>query len=181
MRRAHAHDHRLAIEGFKALLEVATMSWGDEFQSLPAPTMGFELRPSGLEFLLARDLLTLGGFLKLRVDGRPLALVEGELGQAAFVVDRHRRFILDRALDVVDADVVTEYGAGIGVPKLDRRSGESNKGSIGQGIAHVASIAVDKVVLAAMGFVSNDHDVTALGKRRVGIALLLGKELLDGW
>ena len=31
-----------------------------------------------------------------------------------------------------------------------------------------------------MGFVSNDHDVTALGKRRVGVALLLGKELLDG-
>ena len=38
---------------------------------------------------------------------------------------------------------------------------------------------VDKVVLAAVGFVSNDHDVTALGKRRVGVALLLGKELLD--
>ena len=31
-----------------------------------------------------------------------------------------------------------------------------------------------------MGFVGNDHDVTALGKRRVGIALLLGEELLDG-
>ena len=31
-----------------------------------------------------------------------------------------------------------------------------------------------------MGLIGNDDDVAALGKRRVGIALLLGEELLDG-
>ena len=44
----------------------------------------------------------------------------------------------------------------------------------------MAGIAVDEVVLAAVGFVGNDHDVAALGERRVGVALLLGEELLNG-
>ena len=116
----------------------ATMSWATSSQALLRADNSFQLRPSGLELLFTLDFLALGRFLELRVDGRAHALVDIQLGQAAFVVDRHRRFILDRALDAVDADVVTEYGAGIGVPKLDRRSGESNKGGFGQGIAHVA-------------------------------------------
>ncbi len=44
----------------------------------------------------------------------------------------------------------------------------------------MAGIAVDEVVLAPVGLIGNDDDVAALGKRRVGIALLLGEELLDG-
>ena len=135
---AHAHHHRLAIEGFKALPEVGDNVLGDDRQALFGANDGFDLCPLGLELLLTPDLLTLGGFLELWVDCRFLALVEGELSQSAFVVDRYRGLVLDGALDVIDADVVTEYGAGIGVPKLDRRSGESNKGGIGQGIAHVA-------------------------------------------
>ena len=100
---------------------------GDERQALFGTNDGFQLCPLGLELLLTPDLLTLGGFLELWVDSRFLALVEGELGQSAFVVDRYRGLVLDGALDVIDADVVTEYSAGIGVPKLDRGSREADK------------------------------------------------------
>ena len=92
---AHTHDHRLAIEGFKALLEVGDDVLGDESQALLRADDGFQLRPSGLELLLTLDFLALGRFLELRVDGRSHALVDIQLGQAAFVVDRHRRFILE--------------------------------------------------------------------------------------
>ena len=74
-----------------------------------------ELRPLGLELLPALDLLALGGFLELRVDVRPLALLQGQLGEAALVVDGHRGPVLDGTLDVVDADVVSEHGARVGV------------------------------------------------------------------
>ena len=134
---AHAHDHRLALEGF-------------------------ELCPLRLELLLTPDLLTLGGLLELWVDSRFPALVEGEFGQSAFIVDGYRGLVLDGALDVIDADIVAEYGPGVGVPELDRCSREADKGSLGQGIAHVAGIAVDEVVLAAVCLVSDDHDIAPL-------------------
>ena len=52
---------------------------------------------------------------------------ELELGQPALVVDRHGRAVLDGALDVVDADVVAEDGARVGVGLLDRRAGEADE------------------------------------------------------
>ena len=53
---AHAHDHRLAIKGFKTLLEVGHDVLGDERQALFGANDGFQLCPSGLELLLALDL-----------------------------------------------------------------------------------------------------------------------------
>ena len=47
-------------------------------------------------------------------------------------------------------------------------------------VAHVTGEAVDEIVLTAMGLIGNDHDVAALGERRVAIALFFGEELLDG-
>ena len=177
---AHADDHRLAIHGFEALVEVNDDVPGDEFHALLRPDDRFELRPPGFELLLAVDLLALGRFLEARVDLRPLALVERQLGEPALVVDRHRRLVLDRALDVVDADVIPEHGAGVGVLKLDRRAGEADERGVGQRIAHMARIAVEEVVLAAMRLVGDDDDVTAAGEHRVAIPLLLREEFLDG-
>ena len=85
-----------------------------------------------------------------------------------------------RALDVIDADIVAKHGAGVGVPQFDGCPGEADEGGLGQGIAHVAGEPVDEVVLAAVRLVGDDHDVAALGKRRAGVALLLGEELLNG-
>ena len=70
--------------------------------------------------------------------------------------------ILDRALDVVDADVVAEDSTGVGVFKLNGCAGESYVRGVGQGVAHVVGEAVNKVVLAAVGFVGDDYDVAPL-------------------
>ena len=107
------------------------------------------------------------------------SLVQLQLGQAALVVDRHRGPVLHRALDVVDADVVPEHGARVGVLELDGRSREADERGVGQRVAHVAGEPVDEVVLAAVGLVGDDHDVVPLRQRGVGVALLLGVELLD--
>ena len=153
---------------------------GDERDALLRADDGFQLRPLGLELFLAVELLALGRFLEPGVDVGLLAFVERQPGEPALVVDRHRRAVLDGALDVVDADVVAEHGARVGVLELDRRAGEADEGRVGQGVPHVAGEAVDEVVLAAMRLVGDDHDVAALRQQRVAVALLLGEELLDG-
>ena len=57
--------------------------------------MRLELRPPGLEFFLALDLLSLGGLLEVRIDQRLLILIELQLGEAALVVDRDGRAVGD--------------------------------------------------------------------------------------
>ena len=156
------------------------MSLRDQLQPLLRADHRLELRPLGLELLLALDLLALGRLLELRVDLRPLGLVERELGQPALVVDRHRGAVLHGALDVVDADVVAEHRARVGVLQLDRRAGEADERGVRQRVAHVAREAVDEVVLAAVRLVGDHHDVAPLGERRVPVALLLREELVDG-
>ena len=91
------------------------MSWATSLRRFSAPTMASSCAHRVFELLLTLDFLALGRFLELRVDSRAHALVHVQLSQAAFVVDRHRRFILDRALDVVDADVVAKHRPGVGV------------------------------------------------------------------
>ena len=62
----------------------------------------------------------------------------------------------------------------MGVPvKPDERG-------VRQRVAHVPREAVDEVVLAAVRLVGDDDDVAPVGEHRVPVALLLGKELLDG-
>ena len=160
---AHADDHGLAVENFEALVEVVNDVLGD----LPDPFLGadygFQLGPPGLELLAALDFLALGDLLELRVDGRFLGVVQGQLGEPALVVDRHGGPVVDGAPDVVDTDVVAEDGAGIGVLELDGSAGEANERGAGQGVAHVAGVPVDEIVLAAVGLVGDDNDVTAFG------------------
>ena len=139
----------------------------------------FELRPLALELLLALDFLAFGRLLELGVDLRPLGRLQLQLGQPALVVDRHRRAVVDGALDVVDADVVAEHRARVGVGLLDRRAGEADERRVRQRVAHVPGEAVDEVVLAAVRLVGDDDDVAPLGQHRVTVALLLGEELLD--
>ena len=153
---------------------------GDDLQALLGADDGLELCPLGLELLLALDLLAFGGVLEVRVDLRPLGFVERELGEAAFVVDGHRGAVLHGALDVVDADVVTEHGARVGILELDRRAGEADERGVRQRVAHVPREAVDEVVLAAVRLVGDHHDVAALGEHRMPVALVFREELVDG-
>ena len=46
--------------------------------------------------------------------------------------------------DVVDADVVAEHGAGVGVLPLNGGAGEADKGSLRQGVAQMPGEAVDE-------------------------------------
>ncbi len=53
-------------------------------------------------------LLSFGDRFELLVDPRQLAFVQPQLGNAALVIDRHRRLVGHGALDVVDAVVIAE-------------------------------------------------------------------------
>jgi hypothetical protein len=65
-------------------------------------------------------------------------------------------------LDVVDADVIAEDGARIGVGLLDRRASEADERRIRQRVAQIARESVDQVVLAAVRFIGDHDDVAAL-------------------
>ncbi|EXI72988.1 MAG: hypothetical protein AW07_02920 [Candidatus Accumulibacter sp. SK-11] len=124
---AHADDHRLALQHLEPFLEMFDDVSGQQLQPPLGADHGLELRPLGLEPFLALDLLAFGRLLEARVDLRPLGLVERQPGQTALVVDRHRGAVLHGALDVVDADVVAEHRARVGVGQLDRRAGEADE------------------------------------------------------
>ncbi|EXI72987.1 MAG: hypothetical protein AW07_02919 [Candidatus Accumulibacter sp. SK-11] len=49
-----------------------------------------------------------------------------------------------------------------------------------QRVAHVARVAVDEVILAAMRLVGDHDDVPPVGEHRVAVALLFREELVDG-
>ncbi len=161
---AHADDHRLAVYRLEPALEVQGDVLRDEPEALFGPDDGLELRPLGFELLFALDFFALGGFLKVRVDSGTFSLVERQLGKAGLVVDRNRRPVLDRALDVVHADVVAEDGARVRIRELDRGAGEADEGGVRQRVAHVAGEAVDEIVLAAVRLVGDHNDVAAPGE-----------------
>jgi hypothetical protein len=84
----------------------------DQAQPLLRTDASGQLRPLGLEAFLAFDLLAFGDLFEAGVDLGPFGLGKFELGQPAFVVDRHRGAVFDRALNVVDADVVAQGRSG---------------------------------------------------------------------
>ena len=177
---AHADDHGLAVKGFKAPVEMLNEIPGNEGQTCFGAHHRFELRPSGFQPFLAGRLFALGGLLEVGVDVRPFPIVQAKLGEPALVVDRNRGLVLNCAPDVVDADVVAEHRSRIGVLALNRRAGKADEGGTRQRVPHVARVPVNEIVLAAVGFVGNDHDVAPVRQRGVAVALFFGQELLDG-
>ena len=83
--------------------------------------------PLRLELLLLRQLLAFGDFLKLRVQLRQFGGVQAQLGNAALVIDRHRGFVGDGALDVVDGNVIAKDRPRVRVRLLDGRAGEPDE------------------------------------------------------
>ena len=152
---------------------------GHEPQPLFRADHRFELRPLGLDLLLALDLLPFGRLLEVRVDLRPFGIIQGQLGQTALVVDGHRGLVLHGPLDVVNADVIPEDGPGVGILQFNGRPRETDERGLGQGITHVPGITVDEVVLAAVRLVGDHDDVPPVRKHGVPVPLLLGEKLLD--
>ena len=97
------------------------------------PDHGFKLGPLGLEGLLFFQLLPFGQFLELGIDVGFFLFVQRQLGEPALVVDGDSCPVLFGASDVIDADVVSKDGTGIGVVQFDGRPGESQEGCFGAG------------------------------------------------
>src|SRR5699024_1070356 len=78
------------------------------------------------------------------------------------------------------AEHLTRVGFGLG----DRGAGEGEQGGVRQRVAQVAGVAVEAVVVAAVGLVDDDEDVASVGEQGVSgprITLVLGPaELLQG-
>ncbi len=86
--------------------------------------------------------LVLGEFFHRVIDDRHLVRVEFQLGKSSFVINRHRRAIFLRLLDVVDMDIVAEDRARIPVLQGYRRTGKGNEGGVFQAVAQVLGVAV---------------------------------------
>ena len=106
-----------------------------------------------------------------------LIVMEPDLGMASVIIDGDSRLVFDSALDIVHVYVLTKNVAGIAVGGRDRRAGVTDKGGVGQGIAHVLGQAIDLVdavfsldkanleaILGTVGFIHNKDDVAPLGQ-----------------
>src|SRR5258708_5235603 len=84
-------------------------------------------------------------FLEMRDHSRLLCIRQFELCQSAFVIDGNSGLILDRTLNVVDADVIAKNGSSIGVGFFNGRSSETDERCLRERISHVACEAVDEI------------------------------------
>ena len=107
---AHADDHGLAFHADDAVLEVLHEVPGDHGKALLGPDDGFNVCPFSLELLLLVLGLVFGQLGDLVVEVRLLVLIQFDSGDAALVIDRNRRAILDTPVDVVNIDVLPEHG-----------------------------------------------------------------------
>ena len=142
MRRLMQTIIALPSSAADAILEMLHQVLGDQGEALLGADERLDARPFALEALLLALGLVFGQVGDLGVDLRLLVLVEFDPRQAALVVDRHGRAVLDRAADVVDVDVVAEHGGRVDVVLLDRRAGEADEGGVGQRVAQIFGEAV---------------------------------------
>ena len=188
---AHADDHGLAVHADDAVLEVLHEVVGDHGEAFLGPDDGFNVRPFALELLLLVLGLVFGQLGDLVVEVRLLVLIQFDTGDAALVVDRNRRAVLDAPVDVVNIDVLAEHGGRVHIFLLDRRSGEADKGGVRQGVAKILGEAIGdfaglarhlgpEAVLAAMRLVGDHDDIAAVGQDRIVGLTVFGRELLDG-
>ena len=126
-------------------------SGGHPANPLIGADQGFARRPFAFEFLFIRFLFRLGDPLELGIDSLKPGLAQFDSRQAAFVIDAHRRAVLNGARDIVDVDIIAENGGGIFIMAFDGGAGETDKRGMGQGVVEVTGKAVDEIVLTAVG------------------------------
>ncbi|OPZ75898.1 MAG: hypothetical protein BWY79_01892 [Actinobacteria bacterium ADurb.Bin444] len=127
----HADHHGFALKSLFAALEVLHQITSDELQPMLGAHHGLQLGPAGLELLFLLDLFAFGRFFEVGVDVGDLGFIQGQFGQAAFVVDGDGGLVFNRPLDVIDADVVAEDGAGVRILELNGGAGETHEGGAG--------------------------------------------------
>ena len=155
----HAHNHRLTVHSFQPPFKVCDNIIGNESQTLFGSHQCLKLSPFGLEFLLAYDLLPFGHFLKFRVNAGPFVLIQLNFGETSLIGNRNGGTVLNRTLYIVDADVISKNGAGVAVGLLNRCTCKTDKRGVGQRVARMPGKPVDKIVLAAMRLVCDNHNV----------------------
>ena len=102
------------------------------------------------------------GFQFLQLGRHPLVEFgrgHPEFFAASVVVERDRRLILDRPLEIVGGYIIAEDPPGDLVVLEERRPGKADIARPGQGVAHVQR---QHPILRAMGLVGNDDHVIAL-------------------
>lgn len=117
----------------------------DQLQAFFCADQCFKLRPPGLQPLLVLDFFPLGRLIELIIQQRLRGIVKFQLGQAAFVIDRHRRAVLHGSLDVVDADIIAKHRARILVGQLNGRAGEPDEGCARQSLPHMTRETVNEI------------------------------------
>ena len=94
---------------------------------------------------------------------RFFVFIQFNSGETTLVVNRNGGTVLNRALYIVDADVISKNGAGVAISRLNRCAGKADKRGVGERVSHVTGKSTDKVVLAAMRLVRNNHNVPPIG------------------
>src|SRR5262249_38474171 len=104
-----------------------TRSWATN-KPLVGADQRLDAGPFSLEAFLLACRFVLGEVLDFGVDLGFLGFIEFDTHEPALVIDRHGRPVLDSAGDVVDVNVVAEYGRRVDIIGLDGRSGEAHEG-----------------------------------------------------
>ncbi len=79
-----------------------------------------------------------------------------QFGDAVLVIERDRGAIVDGLAEIIHTHIVAENLARLLLTGHQRRAGEADKGSVGQGIAHVER---ECIVLRAVRLVGNHDDI----------------------
>ena len=93
-----------------------------------------------LELGLLAFFFILGQLVHLVVQVAEFALVQAQLGQAAFVINGHRGAVFLRLLHVVHMDVLAKHRSRVAVCAAHRRAGEGSECGLGQGVAQVLRV-----------------------------------------
>src|SRR5699024_9910210 len=170
--RTYQFQHRPA-----ALLPVRHEILGEFAHALRGPIHGVDHGHGLLQAVPFGIVQPGGGLVGSGVDVL-VAEVAGldHLHQPGLEVDGHGGAVGHGTGEVVDVDHVTEDRAGVALGGVHRGAGEGQQGGVGQRVLQVPGVAVEVVVVAAVGLVDEQDDVGPVGELGVGAAGFL----LDG-
>src|SRR3989337_1409376 len=114
----------------------------------------FKCGPFGLEFFFVFDFFTFGQFFKLRVNLWSFFFLQFQFSKATFVIDWHSRAIGYGLLGIVKTQIISKDGTRISVLEFNRRTCEADKRRVRQGLVHGVGVAINKIILTAMGLIS---------------------------
>src|SRR5699024_3024851 len=147
--RAHQFQHRPA-----ASLPVRHEILGEFAHALRGPVHGVDDCHGLLQAVPFGVIQPGGGLIGGGVDVlvAEVACLD-HLDQPGLEVDGHSGAVGHGTGEVVDVDHITEDRAGVALGGVHRGAGEGEQGSVGQRVLQVPGVAVEVVVVAAVGLV----------------------------